>query len=176
MAVNINGYQLANSDGLTFGSSSTKLDASGRFINPNMPGFFGSKTSTATQNRQYPWLINSTTLNINTCWNTSTGVFTCPIAGLYYTSWNGICYGGSSTTATSTRSGYVGLIRNGVLYNFTHWNTNDVWDTQNIQAIISCASGDTLAWSVNIAPGPVGSTDAGAYGSNHNMSTIWFIG
>lgn len=168
MPVNINGYQLTNNSGLTFGSSQTKFDASGRLIMPNMPGFFGSKTDTPSVIRQWPWRINSTTFNINNCWNTSTGLFTCPAAGLYFTSWNGINQGNAS--------GYIGLVRNGSLYTFTHFNTNFYWESTNLQTIINCSSGDTLGWAIHIAPAPDNGSGAGSYAGNHNMSTIWYIG
>lgn len=176
MALNINGYTLSNNSGLVFGSSGTKFDTSGRLIAPNMPGFFGSKTGTGSEVRQYPWVINSTTLNINTCYNTSTGYFTCPVTGLYYTSWNGITGGSGSATATTTASGYIGLVKNGVLQHYTHWNTNDVWDGQNLESILYCNAGDTIAWATHISPAPDNGSGRGAYGSNHNMSTIWLIG
>lgn len=178
MALNISGYQITNTAGeLTFGTSSTKIDTAGRLIIPNNPGFFGAKTGSNVQMRQYPWVINSTSLNINTCYNTTTGIFTCPVAGLYYTSWGGICNGGdNNAVATAARTGYVGVAKNGILQVFTHWNTNDYWDTQNLETILYCAAGDTIAWAVNIAPSPDSTSGYGAYGDNHNMSTIWLIG
>lgn len=177
MALNISGYEITNTAGeLTFGTSSTKIDAAGRLIIPNNPGFFGSKTGTAAQIRQYPWVVNSTSLNINTCYNTTTGIFTCPVAGLYYTSWGGICYGGGVDTATTTRAGYIGVAKNGVSQVFTHWSTNDSWDTQNLETILYCAAGDTIAWAAHIAPAPDNGSGFGAYGDYHNMATIWLIG
>lgn len=176
MALNINGYQLTNTGGLTFGASSSKLDSVGRQITPNMPGVFGSKTGNAAQIRQYPWVLNSTTVNINTCYNTTTGIFTCPVAGLYYTAWGGICIGGGVDTATTTRTGYIAVAKNGAQQAFSHWNTNDVWETTNLETILYCAAGDTIAWAVHIAPAPDNGSGFGAYGDNHNMSTIWLIG
>ena len=176
MAININGYSLTNDSGLKFNTTQTKFDSSNRILMPNKPSFFGSKTSSVTTLRQYPWVINSTTVNVNTCWNTSTGVFTCPVSGLYYTAWGGICRGGASNTPSSTNSGYMGVVKNGVLQHFTHWNTNDHWDNQNLETILYCNSGDTIAWAVHIAPAPDNGSGAGAYGDNHNMATIWLIG
>lgn len=176
MSININGYILSSDGGLKFGESSTKIDSSGRLLMPNIPGFFGSKTSNATTHRQYPWIINSVSTNINTCWNINTGIFTCPATGLYYTAWNGLCVGGNSGTASSTNSGYIGIVKNGVLQHFTHWNTNDFWDSQNLETILFCNAGDTISWAIHIAPAPDNGSGAGAYGGNHNMATIWFIG
>jgi hypothetical protein len=177
MPVNINGYNLSDSSGLALGSSQSRIRSSGVIgapLAPFTPGVFGSKVSTGSQN-QYPWVIDSVTFNTNTVWTSST-TFTCPVAGAYYTSWGGICQGnGGSTIPTSALSGYGGLVKNGVLQGFFYWATNDHWDTVNYNRVAICAAGDTLTWAINIAPALVGSSP-GAYGLNHNMSTIWFIG
>jgi hypothetical protein len=175
MALNINGYNLSYDGGIKFGASSTKVDSNARVLVPNQPIMFGSKTSTTTQDRQYPWAINSLGVNVNSAWSTSSYVFTCPVAGLYYTSLAVIAYAGGSEAATATNSGYNGVVKNGVLQHFTHWNTQDVWDTQNLETILSCAAGDTIAWAIHIAPAPDNGLGMGAYGSNHNMATIWLM-
>jgi len=175
MALNINGYNLSYDGGIKFGASSTKVDSNARVLVPNQPIMFGSKTSTTTQDRQYPWAINSLGVNVNSAWSTSSYVFTCPVAGLYYTSLAVIAYTGGSAAATATNSGYNGVVKNGVLQHFTHWNTQDVWDTQNLETILSCAAGDTISWAIHIAPAPDNGSGMGAYGSNHNMATIWLM-
>jgi len=176
MALDINGYNISNSSGIKFGTSLTRIDTNARVLVPNQPIMFGSKTSTATQDRQYPWAINSLDVNVNSAWSTSSFVFTCPVAGLYYTSLGVICYTGGSAAATAVNSGYCGVIKNGALQHFTHWNTQDVWDTQNLETILSCAAGDTISWAIHIAPAPDNGSGMGAYGSNHNMATIWLLG
>lgn len=176
MPININGYNLSDSGGLALGSSSSRIRSSGAIgapLVPLNPGVFGSKIGIGVQS-QYPWVLNSSSFNTGTVWTGNT-TFTCPVAGAYYTSWGGICLGTNSTTPTTTLSGYGGVVKNGVLQGFFHWNTNDYWDTVNYNKIVICAAGDTLTWAINIAPSPVGSS-SGAYGDNHNMSTIWFIG
>jgi hypothetical protein len=173
MALNINGYNLSDSSGLVFGASTTKIGTTGRLTSPATPIVFGSRTNFGGAQNQYPWDLNSTLVNVNSCWNGT--VFTCPVAGAYFTAWGGICLGGQSTTATSSLSGYGGLVKNGSLYNFFHWNTNDIWDTVNFMSVVSCAAGDSLSWAINVSPSSVGSS-SGAYGSNHNMSTIWLVG
>lgn len=175
MPVDINGYSLSNSGGLTFGSSTTKVDSSGRMFVQNLPAFFGSRTGSGAQARAYPFPFNSAAVNVGTAYSTSTFVFTCPVAGLYFTSYSTII-GGTNSTATATASGYIGIVKNGVLQHFSHWNTNDVWETHCLETILSCAAGDTISYAVNIAPAPVGNTSYGAYGDNHNMVSIWLIG
>ena len=177
MPININGYNLSDSSGLALGSSGSRIRSSGAIgapLVPLTPGVFGCKSNSAPSANQYPWVIDSVSFNAGTVWTSNT-TFTCPVAGAYYTSWGGICQGTSSTTATTTFSGYGGLIKNGVLQGFFHWNVNDQWDTVNYNKIAICAVGDTLTWAINISPSPAGGSP-GAYGANHNMSTIWFIG
>lgn len=166
MALNINGYNLSDSSGLVLGASTSKIDSSGRVLVPNLPAMFGAKTGSASSANQYPWAINSTTVNVNSCWNGT--VFTCPVAGLYFMSLGFIF--------APTGGGYFGPVKNGALQYFGYSNCQtDVWDTVNFSSIIECSAGDTLSWAMNVAPAPVGGA-AGAYGDNHNMSTIWFIG
>ena len=136
---------------------------------------FGCQNNYGGQHAEYPWQIDSTTFNAGNVWTGNT-TFTCPVVGAYYTSWGGICIGTDSTTATTTYYGYGGLVKNGVLQGFFHWNVNDYWDTVNYNRIVICAAGDTLSWAINVAPSPVGIAGYGGYGNNHNMSTIWFIG
>ena len=142
MAVNINGYELSNSSGLKFGSSNTRIDSSGRLFIQNQPALFGSRVGTGVA-RGYPWPFNSQVINVNNAYSTSTWLYTCPVAGLYFTSYSTICNGTNNSTPTTTGSGYIGLIRNGALQHFTHWNTNDVWDCQCLESILSCAAGDS---------------------------------
>jgi len=168
MAVNINGYDLSNNSGLAFGTSTSKINTNGQLISPASPIVFGSKnTGSGAVVSQYPWSVNSTTVNVNTVWTSNT-TYTCPVAGVYYAAWSGICQGGAW-------NGYGGLVKNGGLTGYWAWSTNDAWDTCNFQVILGCSAGDTLAWAVNIAPSPVGASP-GAYDSNHNMMTIWLIG
>ena len=175
MPVNINGYNLSFSNGLAFGSSSTRLDSSGRVIMPLVPASFSSKVGNQNANiREYPWNGNSVVVNVNNVY--SGGVFTCPVAGLYHVSGGFLCRGSASPTATVTGSGYVGLVKNGGLVYFTHWSTNDDWDTQNLEVIIRCAAGDTLSFAVHISPAPNNNSGNGAYGDNHNMQTIYLLG
>jgi hypothetical protein len=176
MPVDINGYALSNDGGLKFGSSTTKIDSSGRMFVQNLPAFFGSRTGTGIA-RGYPWPFNSAAVNVNTAYSTSTYVFTCPVAGLYFTSYSVITQGTNNTTnAAATSSGYIALVKNGVSQTFSHWNTNDYWDCVNLESILSCAAGDTISYAVHISPAPDNGSGAGAYGDNHNMVSIWLIG
>lgn len=175
MPLDIAGYSLSNSSGLKLGTSSSFFDSSGRIRSSILPAMNGAQTNFSPGHRQYPWQVDSVSINTNGVWSSSS-VFTCPVAGVYYTSWATICQGGASATPTSTNTGYNALIKNGGTVYHTHWNTNDYWDTQNLECLVKCAAGDTLAWACNIAPGPDTGSGVGALGSNHNTATIWLVG
>jgi len=171
MPININGYNLSNASGLTFGASSTKIDSSG-ITDPFLPAVFGSRTDVAAGViRTYPWVMDSTTTNVNSCWNGS--VFTCPVTGVYYMSWSSIVGSGAGTYGLH---GFIGLIKNGGLLYYSYRDTNNIWELQHLEVTIKCAAGDTITWAINIAPAPDSTTGAGAYGANHNASTIWLVG
>jgi hypothetical protein len=176
MGIDIKGFSLSHSNNsFNFGSTGTKVDSSGRLMSPGVPAMAGYRSGPGTTITDYPWAIDAMQVNTNTCWNTSTFLFTCPVAGVYYTSLSFLAQGGNSTVATSTVSGYSSLLKNGVLVNFTHWNTCDCWDNQHFEICVFCNAGDTLGWSINKAPGPVTGT-GGGYTGQHNMSCIWLVG
>jgi len=170
MSININGYSLSNSSGLTLGTAGTIINSSGLLTVPNLPAMFGAQTNYGGIHNQYPWQVNSTSVNVNSNWNGT--VFTCPVAGLYCMSLQFLFSGGYEGGG----SGYFGPVKNGTLQYFTYSNCSvDYWDGTNFTTLIPCSAGDTLSWAVNVAPAPVGGA-AGAYGSNHNGATIWLIG
>ena len=54
-----------------------------------LPGFLGSATPGGAY-KVYPFPVNDVNLNIGSPWSTTTYTFTCPVAGIYYTSYSGI--------------------------------------------------------------------------------------
>lgn len=64
------------------GTTGLNIDASGRVTMPLQPTFYGYRDAgnvTATS----VVLHNNIRVNVGSCYNASTGVFTCPIAGVY---------------------------------------------------------------------------------------------
>jgi len=119
------------------------------------------------------WPINGFNYNSGHI-NTSTGVFTCPVAGYYAVGFNGIA-NGSQFDANSY--GYAGFAKNGALSYFIHWNisTANAWNQSGGSSVFSCAANDTLAFFINQSPSPAGPTaqshNVGWYPHNHHA--IW---
>lgn len=165
MPVDINGFQLTNSSGLVLGGNARV--STGGFLQSNTtPMMFGARTDSATVISSYPWVINSTTVNTG-AWTSNT-TWTCPVAGIYCINLTLICGNGGA-------AGYVGVIINGANTYFGYYGCPDQWDTFTFQVLYKLAVSDTVAWAVNTAPAPA-SGGAGAYASNHNMASIWFVG
>jgi len=172
MPININGYNLSNSSGLSFGASGTKIIAASYGIkDPMLPGMLGSATAGGTY-KVYPFPVNDVNLNVGSPWSTSTYMFTCPVASIYYTSYSGIVGDGTGGAV----GGYYALIINGGNWYFSYRDSNNAWELHHIEMMLKLAAGDTIQWAMNKAPGPDSTTVGGAGQGNHNTCTIWLVG
>ena len=74
----------------TGGIERTRIDASGRVTTPYQPAYLGINRSgslnTGGTGTYVTWVHSTTKYNVGSHMNTSTGVFTCPIAGKYFVS------------------------------------------------------------------------------------------
>ena len=119
-----------------------------------------------------PVTFGSVDENVGSCWNNSTGYWTCPVGGYYFAQIAGIASGAANGV---TSYGYFYIDKNSATYIFSHWNTASVWDYVNLSAIVQCAAGDTIRFRIQ---GGNGSTDSnnGFYGAgNHGCSSIGLI-
>jgi hypothetical protein len=174
MSLDINSFVVAGGSELVLGASGTKLDSGGRVVIPNNPALSGMTAIDGTVVSEYPQQVNSTVVNTG-AWTGNT-TFTAPVAGLYFVSSAMITNGtGNNTVATTIQSIYVGIVKNGVLYAFMNYHTNDGWSPALLQTLVYLAVGDTIKIAVNTAPCTVG-TSAGMYRSNHNSLVITLIG
>lgn len=138
------------------------VNASGILTRPQTPYFRGQLTGLgAPYNAGGAPLKVTADENVGNCWNNTTGLFTCPVAGYY------LVLGGSIAAATT---GYFYLRKNGSDVHFTHWNHSGNWTYVPLSAIILAAVNDYFSWHLT------GLTPAttGFYGNGgHNM---WAIG
>ena len=100
-----------NRNGGTTSQESLRIDSSGRVTMPYQPAF-SVKNSAGTHSTDSIMVFNSDPVNIGNHYNTSTGLFTAPVAGTYLFSWqllsyetaNNYCY--SALTINSTKLWY----------------------------------------------------------------------
>lgn len=180
MGLDIGGVTVNSSgSGLQFNPGMT-LNSSGFGTVSALPGYSGRKTAAATNWNLFSgtsgWEINSTSWSGGGL-NTSTGVFTCPVAGYYAVGFNGIANGGSNWDDGAS-FGYAGFAKNGALSYFIHWNitSGNAWDNCGGSSVFQCAAGDTLAFFVNRSPSPVYSAQTynrGWYPDDHHA--VWCV-
>jgi hypothetical protein len=175
MPVDIKGYVLSDATGgsLKLGTANdTQIFAANYGVRDNrLPAMNGAATAGGAY-KVYPFPVNNCNVNIGSGWSNATGMFTCPVAGLYYTSWAFIAGDGSATQT----AGYYSIIVNGVMRYHSYRDTIAYWELQHLEMILKCAAGDTIAWASNAAPGPASGTAGGAYQGGYNTSVIFLIG
>jgi hypothetical protein len=127
------------------------------------------------------WVINN--VRWNSGLNTSTGVFTCPVAGLYAVGFNGIANGGSSVGSPANTYGYAAFAKNGAINYWIHWNlaATNAWNQAGGSSVFSCAVNDTLSFYINQSPTPVanafyGGQNYGWYAHEHHAIWCVFLG
>jgi hypothetical protein len=89
--------------------------------------------------------------NVGNCWNNSTGLWTCPVAGTYLVGMGGIAAGSLHSGLPSY--GYIYIVKNGATYHFSHWNHTSYWEYVSMSGIVYCAAGDTINFQINAGTG-----------------------
>ena len=113
-------------------------DASGRFYTPNQPvmSCIGAGTNGTTSGGLYLLGQASPDINIGSCFNTTTRLFTCPVAGNYRVS--------VSITNNASASLYAVVMKNGAAAAGNSL-TYTIYNTGGQSIILPCSAGDTLA-------------------------------
>ena len=151
------------------GTAAITIDSSNRVRRNNLPVYYGWRdTGTeAWENFGSPAVVynyNISQVNRGSCYNTGTGVFTCPLAGVYLIHCGYL--GGQSGNFSSMlvfRNG-INLTGNGV-----HHNVGNYWKVNSQVFAINCSVNDQI--SLRVVTG--GFT---IYGREHSHCSIWYQG
>ncbi len=141
------------------------IDANGRVTTPYQPAFSGRRIGGGSITSGV-FVSDGAVINRGSHYNTSTGVFTCPVAGAYFMAFQGIA-------SASPGYGYIYLYRNGLNVGmFAHYNQNaGSWNDVSVNGIIDCAVSDQLTFVVVTTGG-----NGGFYGAEHNTQSIMLLG
>jgi hypothetical protein len=132
----------------------------GKVLAPNQPAFQASNNPGTASNSVVAYSVSA--INVNSCYNTSNGRFTAPIAGKYFFSWNQI----GSTSNTVHR---YHLIKNGTLLSNSPQLRLDSTATGTEYAfgskswILQLAANDYVSIYFQSDDGSVSFTDGGDY-------------
>ena len=150
------------------GTELMRLDNSGRLTTPYQPLFYGSRNGTGGWTSGYNstavFNYNTTYLNIGSSYNTSTGTFTCPIAG-YYRVHASILVGNNNSSMG------IFLYKNGAQYGEQGYHaSNGPVVLLPMTWVVSCAANDTLKIYAQCASGP------GVFDNGYNYLNIELVG
>lgn len=116
------------------------ISITGRIQASNQPAFHATSSNAPTTGTQ--WVFNAVTFNQGSNYNSSTGNFTAPVAGVYYFYVFGLnAYGDASDTRISLR-------KNGVVYSgdrFIMTKSVSKWETIYGVSVMNLSAGDYVS-------------------------------
>lgn len=156
MAINVNGITLSSSAGtaLTMNNGATNwmtVNSNGIITRPQTPYMKGILSGQGSFYRANPVTFGSVQANVGNCWNNSTGIFLCPVAGTYLAGMGGIASGGLHGNGFTY--GYFYIMKNGGVHHFSHWNHASYWEYVSMSGLLYCAAGDTISFQINPTTG-----------------------
>lgn len=152
------------------GTAAITIDSSNRVRRLNLPVFYGWRAIGSESWENFggsPAVVynyNTAQVNRGSCYNTGTGVFTCPLAGVYLIHCGYL--GGQSGNFSS-----MFVFKNGVnqTANGVHHNVGNYWKVNSQVFAINCAVNDQLTLRVTTGGATI-------YGQEHAHCSIWYQG
>jgi len=176
MAININGINISSTGtSLSVANGATTwlgVSSGGVVTRPQTPYMRAVLSGQGSFYRALTVTFGSVISNVGSCWNNSTGIWTCPVAGYYLVTMGGLASGSGQGV---TGYGYFYIFKNGSIAHFSHWNNATSWDYCSLSAVLSCAANDTI--NFRIISGPADNSGSGGWygGGDHGQFGIALV-
>jgi hypothetical protein len=139
----------------------TYIDASGRMTTPGQPLYVGVERAGVLSSTTYTtWVHSITRINAGSNMNTSTGIFTCPVAGRYLVAFN--------VLARANGSHNIQVQKNGSMWASGRDITPSGEQCSGVVTVVDCAVNDQLRIQVQCDP-------AADFWLEWNQTTIMLI-
>ena len=111
--------------------------------------FRGTRTATLTTATSPAIVVfDGAPVNVGSCYNTTTGLYTVPYAGVY------LAHGGVGYNVASSATSSIYIYKNGTVARSSSFTVNGFTET-DVMLIDQCVAGDTLALWFNSSVSPV---------------------
>ena len=133
----------------TNGTDAMTIDSSGRVQLPAIPCCHVRLTTSNPTDTSNPYTstgvikFDAVDVNQGSCYSTSTGLFTCPVAGIYSAYVQVL----SANTLTTDHS--LMLVKNSTNYAFSYNAVDSTHVETQCSALMDCAAGDTISAHLN---------------------------
>ena len=141
---------LVNELAHTNDTSAMTIDSTGRILTPARPSFSAYKTSGSGSGATGVIVFNNEDHDIGSCYNTSDGKFTAPIAGIYSFQFLGFYCVDSSGGACTPASYFSYIYKNNtnlasvVAIHYDYFNTGAAYPAANMSITLQLSASDTI--------------------------------